>query len=794
MSTGRARVVKKQIEGILQKSYDWLAWNSALEAAFVLEEGDRELFFCVDASEVVEYLLPSSLRQSSYPTSLDLSLLIVFKPGRQLFVLPPHLLELRSLSGVWSERLRVAAQQLTLLKESAPQLKESSQKELDRLTAEEPDEQVLDQFVDLILRERSFFSKVFSLPLQQGRSLDSLIHRLALPDQSCLGLEGWRYEPEPGRVDFWYEQLAASEVGRGGPPSHLVDAHALHMIELLNQALPGERFLLLSTQSEKIWEVVEKAREADGEALMKAGLSLVQRPQLALVKTLLKDEDSRARNRERLIVEKERGGSLGEMRRRLQKEILPFLEKGDSDHLDFTQIEQLVQDLEIGIERLDSVSRDKQWIERLRLAFDPSVEQTEGSLREQFLGAMKDNRREAMQEVLSRRLGELIAELEDLQQRLSLAAVTTPSPPMSFESEEPSFGIRGILNSQPGGHAYSLRFQSPILPAHLLRIQDLLEALDRAPSDPEQRRLNVYELQQEMYRCEVEHREEPEYYLLLALVFSSRQMWFQSYDAADQGLKKIRAREHPGAPSAPDRAAASATTELLFAQASAFTNWTLERYADLPAVAERFLGRAAGMARQSLRLQQQWAAVLHPVGDLDPRCLRELGNIYGTAREAQIPLAVDAGDRELAGLPAEPPPDLLDAFLGLARLAYRWGRDDDRMRVHYVNSLLYAMTEKDSPRDLVERRELAGILAAEDALDGDPNFLDTLAWHHFRLARRLQREGLPFAPDLHIAHERIESAWGHLKRNRRWRGNGYYERLIERHCTEIAAAWEEHHP
>lgn len=126
------------------------------------------------------------------------------------------------------------------------------------------------------------------------------------------------------------------------------------------------------------------------------------------------------------------------------------------------------------------------------------------------------------------------------------------------------------------------------------------------------------------------------------------------------------------------------------------------------------------MARRSLRLQQRWAVVLPHAGDFDPRCLRELGKIYGTAREAQIPLAVDAGDLELAGLPAEPPPSLLDLFLGLARLAYRWGRDDARMRVHYVNSLLYAATEKDDPSDLEERRELADLLAAEEVIEKIP--------------------------------------------------------------------------
>lgn len=791
MTTGRAAALKKQIEGILQKSYNWLAWNSALEAAFVLEGRERELFFCVDASEVVEYLLPSSLRNASYPTSLDLSLLIIFKPGRKLFVLPPHLLELKSQSNIWSERLRVASQQLNLLREAAPDLEE-----LDRLRAGEPGEQVLDQLVDYILSERKLFRQVLSLPAQQGKSMDALIHRLAFPDQAALGLGDWRYVPAPGRVELWYEKLSTSKVGRGGPPSHLVDAHALHMIELLNQALPGHCFLLLSTQSEKIWEAIGKAREIDSEVLTKDGVSLVQRPQLALVHALLGEQGAEARNRERLIVEKERGGGLGEMRRRLEKDILPLLGQDDSKQLDFTEIEQLVQDLDEGIKRLDSVSQDKQWIERLRLAFDPSVEQTEGSVREQFLGAMQDDRREAMQEVLSRRLGELIEELEDLQQRLSLAAAATPSPPVSFESfkdvenEEPSYGIRGILNSQPGGQAYTLRFQSRTLPDHLLRIQALLQDLDRARDDPERMQLSS-SLQQEMYRCEVQHRSEPEYYLLLSLVFSSRQMWFQSYDAADQGLKMIWGKEGPDESSTPAPAAASATTELLFAEAAAFTNWILERYADLPVVAARFLGRAAGMARRSLRLQQRWAAVLPHAGELDPRCLRELGKIYGTAREGKIPLEVDPGDRELAGLPAEPPPDLLDAFLGLARLAYHWGREDTRMRGHYINSLLYAMTEKDSPRELEERRHLADALAAEEALAGDPNLLDTLAWHHFRLARRLQQEGKPFEGELRTAHERIESAFALFKRNRRRPGNRYYERLIERHHREISEAWKQ---
>ena len=122
MSTDQVKTLRRQILGILRKSHDWLAWNSALETAFALEQisrEERDVFYCVDTSEVIEYLVPESLKHSTspYPTSLDLSLLIIFRPGRRLFILPPHLRELKGLSGLWSERLRVAAQQLSLLKE-----------------------------------------------------------------------------------------------------------------------------------------------------------------------------------------------------------------------------------------------------------------------------------------------------------------------------------------------------------------------------------------------------------------------------------------------------------------------------------------------------------------------------------------------------------------------------------------------------------------------------------------------------------------------------------------------------
>jgi hypothetical protein len=340
--------------------------------------------------------------------------------------------------------------------------------------------------------------------------------------------------------------------------------------------------------------------------------------------------------------------------------------------------------------------------------------------------------------------------------------------------------------------ACTIHFQSPAVEEHLKRLQELLQLLDSAGQDAKKARRGEDEegirrdLQREMDQCRARLQHEPEYYLLLAFVYSGRQMWFQAFDAADQGRRMIQEKGDPERIESPSRETASAWTELLLAKAMAYANWTLEGYTDLPHIATGFLGQAAALVRSALRHQQRWSAVLPYYKGRDPRCLRELGIIYGAAREAGLDLDVNPDDCALADLPAEPRPGLLDLFLAFSRAAYREIQrektEHEEVRTAYENSLLYALTECDRDDDLVERSALADVLRRRPETWKEAKFLDTLAWHHFRLAQRARGAGRPFDGDLKVAVWYIGEAGKILNED-----NGYYTRLLEKHRAQIEA-------
>jgi hypothetical protein len=797
--------LRRKIRKILAQSYNWHNWQNALESALFLEqiadEGHKFLY-CVDTSEVVEYVSPDSLQDDTngreeYPTPLDLSLLIIFGPGREVFILPPHFMELRSFGRHWAERARQAIQKFTLLQE-ALQTYEARIEDLRR-----NEDASMDQFVQFVLREGRSFGLIFWLS-SGGRSFEQAIQRLQLPDREKLRIgSSWSYQPDLNRVESLHQLFEeAGRLGKGSSANHRRDAHALHFLEVVNAAMPADWFLILTTHSGNVWKILEEIRQIDGGSLCKPlknkpedgvirNISLVQRPQVALIRKLLWEaEQGRERDelRQQLVLEKERNQSLDDLRARLENNILPYLERGQSHNLDLSEVGKLVQDLDEGLEKLKSVSLDRQRLERARLALEASIGQLGplARLREVING----ERLEELKDLIQKELDSILKELGGIQQRLSLGASAIPETSLSFEEfreEEPSAGMRGILYSRPGGMAYTIHFQSPGVEKHLMRIQELLRALDEARnlSEGEQRKLEEQkvrlDLQREMYKCEVRLQEEPEYYLLLASVYSSRDMWFQAFDAADQGLKMLFERGNPEDFLEPSLQVASAWTELLLAKAMAFTSWTLEGYVDLPSVATTFLGQAADLARRCLKLQEKWANVLPYYSSRDPRCLRELGIIYGTAWTVGIDPEPHVDDCIFAETEIATGPTLLDLFLQLSRVAYRELQHvKDEVWAYYENSLLYALSERDSDDDLLERSSLAEALSSRPEAEEQAKILDTLAWHHFRLAQRRKKAGKAYQSELETARSYIDKAVQKVSK-----GNRYYTLMHREHQKKI---------
>jgi hypothetical protein len=820
----RISALRRRVLRILAHSNGWHAWQTALESALYSEqittEGHR-FVYCVDASEVVEYLAPSSLvdedregendpeRGEEYPTPLDLSLLISFKPGQPVFMLPPHILELRNLTGVWVERARMVREKLAMLQE-ALQIYEARLRDL-----QSESDDGIEQFVQFVLREGRSFGLIFWLSSEGERSLDAVTRRLQVPNRAVLDLpENWTYQPDEKRIETWYRKLEETGLGSGGQASNRRDAHALYFLSQVNEEMPESSFLVLFTHSGKIWKVVEEDRKnaRDGEHVLwkgrkegeeegTEGLSLIQRPQVALIRKLLDEAEEgpeRDELRQQLALERMRNQSLSELRGKLEHEVLPRLAPRAASRPDLDQVERLVKDLEDGLQRLESISLDRQRLERTRLALESTVGEQGplGRLRQ----VIKGKRGEELKSILQKELGDVLKALDKVQQKLSLAASVIPDTSLSFEGfedHESSVGVRGILRSRPGGMAYTIHFQSPPVEQHLEKLEGLLRHLDATRKKDDERKASGAErkeheraiqldLQREMYECKVRLQNEPEYYLLLAFIYSSRQMWFQAFLAADQGLRMIQEKESPEGAESPRLEIASAWTELLLAKAVAFANWTLEGYTELPYVAAGFLGQAAGLIRKSLQNQQRWSTVLPYYKGRDPRCLRELGIIHGAAREAGFDLAVDREDCVLAGLPVDPRPSLLDLFLAFSRAAYEEVKgqktEHEEIWTAYENSLLYALTECDREDGLEERKALADALRRRPETWKEAKFLDTLAWHHFSLAQRCRRIGQPFDGELKVASWFIGQALGLLNEK-----NTYYTRLLREHQRQIDA-------
>jgi tetratricopeptide (TPR) repeat protein len=558
------------------------------------------------------------------------------------------------------------------------------------------------------------------------------------------------------------------------------------MVELLNRDLPADELLVLYTHSFKILSVLERRRKDDPDLLRKSGISLVQPPEVALVQELLRpqgEDDAPALPVSELTIDLERSKSMSDLRKRLQDDCLPFLEREEMPKAD---VESLVRSLEGELAELADKTQDWQSLERV--AIETSRDEDSGIF-QQFRAAIEGFDRDNLRRVLKRNLSELIDEMEELQQRISVGFLPKPEASLTFEhiAPAPSFGMRAILHSKPGSTVYSFRFRSAKIRRYLDRIQDHLERLDQARGSDEQAERFGLQLQQEMYQCEVELKGDPEFYLLLASVYSSRERWFQAYDAASQGLKRLWPQGEVEDSRDPGRERAVTTCELLLAKASALRNWTLREYSDLGLVAAGLLEEAATICRLCLSQQQQWGDLVGvgPEAEAfrDPRCLREIGLIYGTAREDRIPVHPQSEDFQAAGCVA--PQDHDDLLLALAicysRRAYELAREDERMRIFYQNSLIYLLVEEDRDEDLDERLKLVSEFDSP-AIETDPNFLDTLAWHHLALARRHKKQGEAFEEDFAEAWRFIDQARALVDR-----GHRYYHRLIDRHYKEIVA-------
>jgi hypothetical protein len=807
---GAVNQLRLRIEKVLERSFDWVAWQRALESTFVDEylsrPGSRHTY-CVDTSLIIEYLLPRSLQSldpvegNAYPRSIrayprprDLALLSLFDPNRPINILPPHYRELKLKIAHWQRRLEIQKIKLDLF-----------QAALDRLIAvietngeSAHDRERFNNFIEAVLSEENSFSGILALETQGSRSLMSIMGRLRIVAEESLAslVKSQNSTEATGRIDILYKAISRTSKGKDTPFNNRVDAHALYLLERENERLPADHFLILLTQSGKIWSFISNDKQRqDAKFKNKRGkVWLIQTPEVELVSLLVDllrrdTEEGEAREREvrrELIIDLEQNKRLREIRDEIEHQILPRLERLAEDATQWQESEARVQELEDGLRKLRSVYRDRDRLRTLRLGMD-TQESWGGTLFKKLRSLRHADQRE-LRLALSSELGKLRNRVCDLEQQMLIASPPPPEEDAAFDLlGESSPELHGVVRSQADGTAYFIRFQSSTILGHLQGIESLLGQIESSNSEGSSKEI-VDNLHVAMRDAKRESHEEPEYNLMLSAIYASRGLWFEAYVAADQGLRRLGANSTP---SLPDIEIEQVRFETQLIKGAALQHWALARYGDLPPFAGQFLSEAAECVRKALAVSVP-EGIQGPLGSCeDPRALRELATIFGNAREVENfsrkagrlqggedLISLEEVYFDLAGLPAGKERNLLNLYRAFAEKAYAGIARVPSMRVYFVNTFLFALVEEDGD-DYEQRETLASELELLNDQKEHFNFLDTLSCFHYRRALRASMQNKDFSVDLEKAKKYLGRARTKFK-NSKSKQHFYKEMLLAR--------------
>jgi hypothetical protein len=805
--------LRRRIRSILQRSFAWVAWQRALEVTFLEEyvaKPGSQIDYCVDTSLIIEYLLPGPLKylsagkgsadaildHESYPRALDLSLLLLFDPQSPIKILAPHHQEFRYRVQEWQQRLAAQRTKLDLFQAALDKLVGFVEQNGESLAGGDR----FRNFIDAVLSEEGSFGGVLALETLGARSVGAIKDRLQVVARDSLArlVERWASSSAAkDRIDVLFNALSETSKGRDTPWTTRVDAFALYLLEQENERLPEDSYLILLTESAKIWSFLsnKEQRKRVGFQNQRGKVWLIQPPEVRLVAELVKrlrsEGEGEAGEREArrlLIVDLEQNMRLREIRDEVEHEILPRLAELARDPDRWEEGQLRVKELEEGVRELKTVAQRRDWLLTLRLGLD--APDNWGGTLFQKLRSLQDAPQRELRSTLSWELERLRKRVWDLEQQMLLAFPPAAEEDAGFHFlGEFTSEMHGVVRGHAEGTSYFIRFQSPRIVRYLRRLESLIKDLD---GDEEKRAGSVQQLHSVMREAKREGQKEPEYHLMLATLYAGRGLWFEAYVASDQGLRSALSPAQPGV------LIEQVLFEAQLLKGAALQHWALARYGDLPQLAGQFLEEAAGCLRSALTMQVHENLSGTMGSRKDPRALRELATIYGNAREVEVLsrrggrlqeghslLVPSAIDRELAGLPADAPLDLLDLYRALAERAYAGAGDVPSMRIYFVNSLLFALVEQDDGEDTDRKTELARELDDLTSREEHLNCLDTLAWFHFRRARRLTRQGGDPAADIESAKRYIARVRDRLRGSKRMQL--FYKELVKAREKEIRA-------
>jgi hypothetical protein len=697
----------------------------------------------------------------------------------------PHAKEIQGVANRWEEHMRSALAELKIVRASLDQTKvRATNAAFERIY------DVRAQASELLQLLRQNYKWLFTdVNIRKPREFAALLGRLLVPSRNDLGIrDAPTYRSRQERVDWWQDRLNATEYGENEPLANLIDALALDQLEQIVST--AHKVPILVTHSAKIFEALRHERETNADFFRWHGVSLAQPPQIALVQRLRSDA-ARSGNIEQLTEELTRQQARGEEVYDLISDIVTG--RRDPQAID-SRIETDIQEFEENWRQWDALQQVLQTLE--------TPENIPGMLSglEKILHETSPDDTAEFQRLLIAELDELITELDLMQAKIAnrLAPPEAPEELQLLPQDARELENRAV-RFRPGPRVRSavypvatFRFSDPEVVKCLHEIADGLESLKNATAG-EPAKAHVNNLwNQARERLESERR--PEFLLLFSVLYLTQEKWMQAYDMATRGLLLQDSNDGVNGKQS------SARAELLLARAGARRAFVHAHRMDFPNDCREFLQGTVEDCLKSLAVQREDGETLP-----DRRCLRELAvtfcashdPVYGPRRaEKSIALTLDPAsvveDLDVSGANGDP---LLLAEV-FARQACRQPIADAQMKSLFANTHLYVMTEIDrrfldngqEPQYEAERIDLAEKL---DSGGDDPNFLDTLMWHWWVLARtrklRNDNSWLDFANRAKNIADTLPNHPGLVGPDT----NQYYYRLARYHRRRVNSAMSE---
>ena len=664
-----------RIRRLLLRADRWDSWRRILNDAYAVHmfrsaHEHVPIYAFIDSGDVLTYLLP----QPHHPTQLRVALECLFGADESpLFLLEPHAIELH-------ERIRSMEFGLRHFLHGAQRVHHHITAALHLVITGlhcKPSQVVYRELAELIANmispeEALSADKAYTAWTLLIHLFDSRTLRYAPPHE--LGITA-SYQPDEQHIRDC-EQFFQRFRPDAPPRANHQDACALDHLRWLASSLPAHGVPILYTHSNAILSLVTERQAQDAQYLAPGGVPLVQHPNTVLVYrgllSKLCDSASPPLSRHLMIA---RASSASATRERI-RQLSDMHDRGPSIS------EQFLKDLE---DRFDATATA---FERLtRVAMDAMLAHPAHRPNpvSRVLIELKQAGVEhtALLTALDHLLDARISEVEQSQATLYLSVM----PSIDWDRMD----IRQLGNSvvlQPLGIV-----RGPVTDYvfHSVKVQEALRAIAEASN----RHGASDKIHRLLLQYEAELRSEPEFYLLLAFVYSmSPDMWFQAYEAADRGLElhcqqRIAARRPHNSPF-PEFTGSATEHELRLARATALGRWGLGN--------RNHVKVCSLLASAAIADLERIVATKPPNKDphcpvrADYRCMRELSFIYCSAAEWDVMIAT-GGEAHAEGseLTKE---ELFGRAIRWAEAGLALAPTRGRLHVYLANNLLYALLTK----------------------------------------------------------------------------------------------------